>query len=136
MRIRSNFMSTRIIVAIVRPERLDAIQSALTKHDLRCMTISEVLDGQERSGAEWYRGRQVTRMARKIRLEIAVDELTVDDAVSAIANAGRLAGADRTGEKLFILRLEECVPVGSHEPVGASNGVLGSRSDGHRLTAR
>ena len=128
-------MSTRIIVAIVRPERLDAIQSALTKHDLRCMTISEVLDGQERSGAEWYRGRQVTRMARKIRLEIAVDDLAVEDAVAAVANAGRLGEAGSTGEKLFILLLEECVPLAAREPAGA-NGFLGSRADGHRLTAR
>src|SRR5262245_11831323 len=112
----------KVIVAIIRPERLEAVQTALKRLDLGFMTISEVLDGQERGHSEMYRGREVVRLARKLRLEIAIDDWALDDAVAAISQAGRLSEPGRSsGEKLFIMQLQECTPAHGRAPAAVGD---------------
>src|SRR5262245_12587025 len=125
----------KVIVAIIRPERLEAVQTALKRLDLGFMTISEVLDGQERGHPEMYRGREVVRLARKLKLEFAVEDWALDDAVAAVSQAGRLSESGRSsGEKLFIMQLQECMPALGRAPVAV--GDFAERTDGHRLTCR
>src|SRR5689334_11767843 len=90
----------KLLIAFVRPEQLDAVQSALKGLDLQALTASEVLDYQEQGSTEIYRGREFRRPASKVRLEIAVADHVAADAVRAIENAsdGRRTG----GAKVFM----------------------------------
>jgi nitrogen regulatory protein P-II 1 len=90
----------KLIIAIVRPEKLAAVQAALNKRDVHVMTASEVLDCcQEQRSAEIYRGRELRRPVSKLRLEIAVEDYSLRDAVEAI---------ERVGEgKVFVMGLDD-----------------------------
>src|SRR5262249_4111727 len=97
--------SMKMIIAIIRPERLATVQSALKKRDMHLMTVSEVLDCNEEGSPEIYRGREFRRPASKLRLEIAVDEPFVDLAIEAIKYSG---GPGRPGaDKVFVMELDD-----------------------------
>ena len=96
----------KLIVAIIRPEKLNDVLEALFEADVRGITVSRVEGhGGEFQPVETYRGATVKMELReKVRLEIGVSEPFVDRTVKAI-----LAGA-RTGEvgdgKVFVLPVE------------------------------
>src|SRR5262245_33190766 len=98
--------SMKMIIAIIRPERLVAVQSALKKRDMHLMTVSEVLDcGDEAGSTKIYRGGEFRRPGTKLRLKIAVDEPFVDLAIEAIKNCG---GPGRSGDdKVYVMGLDD-----------------------------
>ena len=99
----------KYIIAIIRPEKLDAVQEALSAHEIVLMTVSDVRGcGRQRGYTESYRGATtVTRLLSKVKLEIGVNEDYVKPAVDAILQAAKSDG-DRIGDgKVFILPLEE-----------------------------
>lgn len=93
----------KLIVAIVRPEKLNDVLEALFRADIRGLTVSGVRGhGGEMEQVETYRGMTVkVELHDKVRLEIGVSDPFVDQTVKAI-----LASA-RTGEvgdgKVFVL---------------------------------
>ncbi len=93
----------KLIVAVIRPDRLNEVLEALYRADVRGLTVSRVLGhGGETERVETYRGTTVkVDLQEKVRLEIGVSENFVDVTVKAI-----LKGA-RTGEvgdgKVFVL---------------------------------
>jgi nitrogen regulatory protein P-II 1 len=93
----------KLIVAIIRPDRLNEVLEALYRAEVRGLTVSRVLGhGGETDRVETYRGTTVkVELQEKVRLEIGVSESFVEPTVDAI-----LAGA-RTGEvgdgKVFVL---------------------------------
>lgn len=97
----------KLVVAIVRPERVSAVLEALYKAEVQGLTISRVQGhGGERDHVETYRGTTVKmELSEKVRLEIGVSNHFVDPTVQAI-----LKGA-RTGEvgdgKIFVLPVEK-----------------------------
>ena len=97
----------RLIVAIVRPEKLGDTLEALFRAEVRGVTVSGVQGhGGEMEKVETYRGMTVKmELHEKVRLEIAVTEPFVQPAVDAILRAAR------TGEvgdgKVFVLPLEK-----------------------------
>lgn len=116
----------KLITAIVRPERLQAVKEALFKAGVRGITISRVSGHGGQAGVtEQYRGAEfVVEFREKIRLEIAVSEPFVDPTIDAIV------GAARTGNvgdgKIFVQPLERVVRIRTGEldgdaltPVGA-----------------
>ncbi|MFL5245185.1 MAG: P-II family nitrogen regulator [Gemmataceae bacterium] len=89
----------KLIIAIIRPENLSAVQAALNKRDMDLMTVSEVLDcGQDQGSAEIYRGTKVRRLVTKLRLEITIDDYLFDDVVEALRTAGE--------GKIYVMGLE------------------------------
>jgi nitrogen regulatory protein PII len=79
----------KLILAILQPEKLTAVQTALDEWDVFLLTASEVRDCRKnRSTLEIYRGREVRRPVSKLRLEIAVEDSCFDDVVDAISRAG------------------------------------------------
>ena len=66
----------KLIIAIIKPDRLEAVKQELYKRDINLMTVSEVLGhGRQMGVTEIYRGaREMGNLLRKIRLEIAVNE--------------------------------------------------------------
>ena len=96
----------KLIVAIIRPDRLSDVLEALYRADVRGLTVESVQGhGGELEKVETYRGMTVKmELQEKVRLEIGVTEPFVDRTVKAI-----LDGA-RTGEvgdgKVFVLPVE------------------------------
>jgi nitrogen regulatory protein P-II 1 len=66
----------KMIIAIIRPEKLEAVQQALSATEVYLMTASDVRGcGRQRGFTEQYRGNQVViRLLSKVKLEIAVNE--------------------------------------------------------------
>lgn len=97
----------KLIVAIVRSEKLNDVLEALFKAEVRGLSISRVQGhGGETERVETYRGTTVKmELSEKVRLEIGVSDHFVEPAVRAI-----LAGA-RTGEvgdgKIFVMPVEK-----------------------------
>ena len=97
----------KLVVAIVRPERLNEILEALYRAEVRGLTISRVRGhGGETEAVETYRGMTVkVELHDKVRLEIGVSDNFVAPTVKAILSAGA------TGEvgdgKIFVLPVEK-----------------------------
>jgi nitrogen regulatory protein P-II 1 len=97
----------KLIVAIIRPDRLNEVLEALYRAEVTGLTVSRVLGhGGETDRVETYRGTTVKmELQEKVRLEIGVSEPFVDVTVRAI-----LASA-RTGEvgdgKVFVLDVNQ-----------------------------
>jgi nitrogen regulatory protein P-II 1 len=97
----------KLVVAVVRPEKLSEVLEALYRAEVRGLTINRVQGhGGETEHVENYRGTTVkVDLSEKVRLEIGVSDHFVKPTVDAILSAGR------TGEvgdgKIFVLPVEK-----------------------------
>src|SRR5215211_4675272 len=115
----------KLIVAIVRPERLEAVQAALNDRDVYLMTVTDVRGcGRQRGQTEVYRGTEFkTNLLPKLKLEIAVNDSFVEAALEAIVHAARTPETGRIGDgKIFVLPLEDCVRIRTGERGGQAIG--------------
>ena len=105
----------KMVVAIVRPERVNAVLEALFRVQVRGLTISRVQGhGGETEHVENYRGTTVKMaLAEKVRIEIGVSNNFVEPTIEAITEAAR------TGEvgdgKIFVLPVERVVRIRTAE---------------------
>jgi nitrogen regulatory protein P-II 1 len=107
----------KLIVAIIRPEKLEEVQDALDAEEVVLMTASDVRGcGSQRGYSESFRGNKgVIRLLSKVKLEIAVNEAYVKPAIKAILKAAR-SEPGRIGDgKIFVLPLEECYRIRTGE---------------------
>jgi len=112
----------KLIIAIIKPERLEAVRDALYKADVNLMTVNEVLGhGRQMGVTEVYRGaKEMGNLLRKIRLEIAVNENFVEPTINAIMKGGR---TEETGDgKIFVLDLPDCIRIRTGERGGDAIG--------------
>jgi nitrogen regulatory protein P-II 1 len=112
----------KMIIAIIRPEKVEAVQAALSKVDVFLMTASDVRGcGRQRGFKEQYRGSEgIIRLLSKVKLEIAVNDEYADPAVNAIIEA---AHSGNIGDgKIFVLPLEECYRIRTKETGPAAIG--------------
>lgn len=97
----------KLIIAIIRPDKLDEVLEALFHAEVRGVTVSRVQGhGGEMEEVQTYRGMTVKmELHEKVRLEIGVSEPFVDRTVDAILETAR------TGEvgdgKVFVLPVEQ-----------------------------
>jgi len=97
----------KLVVAIIRPDKLNDVLEALYRAEVRGLTISRVRGhGGETEAVETYRGTTVkVELHDKVRLEIGVSDPFVQPTVKAILSAGA------TGEvgdgKIFVLPVEK-----------------------------
>ena len=108
----------KLIIAIIRIEKLDDIQQVLAEQHIDLMTVSEVRGfGKQRGITEVYRGQKVEeRLVPKLKLEIAVNDAFVDAAVDAIVRGGRTGDTGRIGDgKLFVLPMDDCIRIRTGE---------------------
>ena len=112
----------KIIIAVIKPDRLEAVKQELYKVEVNLITVSEVLGhGRQMGVTEVYRGvKEMGNLLRKIQLFIAVNDTFVEPTIKAIIKGGR------TGEigdgKIFVLPLEECVRIRTEERGGTAIG--------------
>jgi len=108
----------KMIVAIIRPEHLEAVQASLNAHDVYLMTVSDVRGcGRQRGFTEVYRGTEIQiRLLPKIKLEIAVNDPFVEATIESIVHAARTGETGQIGDgKIFVLPLEDCVRIRTGE---------------------
>ena len=108
----------KLIVAIIRPEKLEAVQAALNEHDIYLMTVTDVRGcGRQRGFTEVYRGTEIqVRLLPKLKIEMAVNDAFVEAAIEAIVHASRTGDTGQVGDgKIFVLSLEDCVRIRTGE---------------------
>ncbi|MSR30987.1 MAG: P-II family nitrogen regulator [Gemmataceae bacterium] len=108
----------KMIVAIIRPERLEAVQAALNERDVYLMTVTEVRGcGRQKGYTEVYRGTEIQiKLLPKLKLEIAVNDAFVEATIEAIVPAARTPETGKIGDgKIFVLPLEDCVRIRTGE---------------------
>jgi nitrogen regulatory protein P-II 2 len=105
----------KIITAIIKPFKLDDVRQALGEIGVQGLTVSEVKGfGRQKGHTELYRGAEyVVDFLPKVKLEVAIDDDLVDQAVEAItssANTGKIGDG-----KIFITTLEQVVRIRTGE---------------------
>ena len=108
----------KLIVAIIRPEKLEDVQQALAARDVYLMTVSDVRGcGRQKGYTEVYRGTEVQiRLLPKVKLEIAVNEAFVEATIEAVVHAARSGDTGNIGDgKIFVLDLDDCVRIRTGE---------------------
>ena len=108
----------KMIVAIIRPENLEAVQRALSERDIYLMTVSDVRGcGRQRGHTEQYRGAEYkVNLLPKVKLEIAVNDAFVGAAIESIVHSARSGETGKIGDgKIFVLPLEDCVRIRTGE---------------------
>jgi nitrogen regulatory protein P-II 2 len=108
----------KMIVAIIRPDRLEAVQQALNACDVYLMTVTDVRGcGRQRGYTEQYRGSEMqVRLLPKLKVEIAVNDAFVEVTMEAIVQASRTPRTGQVGDgKIFVLPLDDCVRIRTGE---------------------
>src|SRR3982074_2738407 len=109
----------KIVMAIIKPFKLDEVRDALTAAGVHGLTVTEVKGyGRQKGHTEIYRGTEyAVNFLPKVKIEVAVDTAQVDKVVEAIT------GAAKTGQigdgKIFVFPLDHAVPIRAGEPAGA-----------------
>jgi nitrogen regulatory protein PII len=105
----------KLILAIIKPFKLEEVRTALDRLGVRGMTVSEANGyGRQKGHTEIYRGSEYTvAFMPKLRLEIAIQDDEVGPAVEAIREAA-LTGQIGDG-KIFVLPLERAIRVRTAE---------------------
>jgi nitrogen regulatory protein PII len=105
----------KLIVAIIKPFKLEEVKEALSEIGIEGMTVTEVKGfGRQKGHTEIYRGSEYTvDFLPKVKLEIAVGDELVPKTIDAI---GRAAKTGKIGDgKIFVVPLEEAVRIRTDE---------------------
>ena len=108
----------KLIMAIIKPFKLDAVRARLGELGVEGMTVSEVKGyGRQRGQSEIYRGAEYeVHFLPKIKLEIAVPADLVDRAMEAIKSE---AGSGQIGDgKIFVVDLATVMRIRTGEKNG------------------
>jgi nitrogen regulatory protein P-II 1 len=115
----------KLIMAVIRPERLEAVQrelqSVLNEGDNYRLTIRPVEGhGRQHGEVEYVRGQAVrARMVSRVEITIGVNDRYVEPAVEAIVRGARTGAKGEVGDgKIFILPLEDCIRIRTGERGG------------------
>ena len=105
----------KLVIAIIKPFKLDEVRDALNALGVHGMTVTEVKGyGRQKGHMEIYRGAEyAVNFLPKVRLEVAVSSEQVDGVVDAISNAAK-TGQIGDG-KIFVTSLEQAVRIRTGE---------------------
>ena len=110
----------KLIIAIIKPFKLDEVRDALTPLGVQGLTVSEVKGfGRQKGQTEIYRGAEYhVSFLPKIKIEVAVASEIAEQVVEAIVKA---AHTGKIGDgKIFVLDLERAVRIRTGETDGAA----------------
>ena len=105
----------KLVTAIVKPFKLDDVREALSEIGVQGITVTEVKGfGRQKGHTELYRGAEyVVDFLPKVKIELAVDDSMVEQAVEAITKA---AQTGKIGDgKIFIAPLDEIIRIRTGE---------------------
>ena len=105
----------KLVIAIIKPFKLDEVRDALTAIGVHGMTITEVKGyGRQKGHTEIYRGAEyAVNFLPKIRVEVAVPKERVDKVVDAIVTAAK-TGQIGDG-KIFVTPIESALRIRTGE---------------------
>lgn len=105
----------KLIIAIIKPFKLDDVRDALTEIGVAGMTVSEVKGfGRQKGQTEIYRGAEyTTNMVPKIKVEVVCDSALADRVVEAIQQSAN-TGAIGDG-KIFVVDVSHAVRIRTGE---------------------
>ncbi|MDR2863603.1 MAG: P-II family nitrogen regulator [Puniceicoccales bacterium] len=105
----------KLIVAIIKPFKLEEVKAALADIGIEGMTVTEVKGfGRQKGHTEIYRGSEYTvDFLPKVKLEVAVDDAEVEKVIETITVAARTG---KIGDgKLFVIPLDSAVRIRTGE---------------------
>jgi nitrogen regulatory protein P-II 2 len=105
----------KMVMAVIKPHKLDAVREALTGMGVEGMTVTEVKGyGRQRGHTEIYRGAEyAVNFLPKVKVEIAVNDDMVDRVVEAIQNSARTG---KIGDgKVFVYDMGRAVRIRTGE---------------------
>jgi nitrogen regulatory protein P-II 2 len=105
----------KLVIAIIKPFKLDEVRDALTKIGVQGMTVTEVKGyGRQKGHTEIYRGAEyAVTFLPKLRLEIGVDSGRVDKVIEAIVSSAK-TGQIGDG-KIFVADISRAVRIRTGE---------------------
>jgi nitrogen regulatory protein P-II 2 len=105
----------KLIVAIIKPFKLDDVRQAVADIGIQGITVSEVKGfGRQRGHTELYRGAEyVVDFLPKAKIELAVPDDIAEQVIEAIVNTAR-TGAIGDG-KIFVVDIEQAVRIRTGE---------------------
>lgn len=105
----------KIVMAVIKPFKLEAVRDALTAIGIQGLTVSEVKGyGRQRGHTEIYRGTEyAVNFVPKVKIEIAVPASDSEKVVDAIIAAAR---TEHIGDgKIFVISLDHAVRIRTGE---------------------
>jgi nitrogen regulatory protein P-II 1 len=108
----------KLIVAIIQPNKLEDVKTALSDVEVVRLTIMDVQGfGRQKGQTEVYRGHEITvNLLRKVQLQIAVNDHFVEPTINAIIKGGRTGPSGEMGDgKIFVLPLDDCIRIRTGE---------------------
>jgi nitrogen regulatory protein P-II 2 len=105
----------KMVIAIIKPFKLDDVRAALAEVGVQGITVTEVKGfGRQKGHTELYRGAEyVVDFLPKVKLELAVDDEQVDRVVEAIIETARTG---KIGDgKIFVADLGQAVRIRTGE---------------------
>ena len=105
----------KIVMAIIKPFKLDEVRDALTAAGVHGLTVTEVKGyGRQKGHTEIYRGAEyVVNFLPKLKIEVAVADDLEEKAVAAISSAAK-TGQIGDG-KIFVFSIEQAVRIRTGE---------------------
>jgi nitrogen regulatory protein PII len=105
----------KLITAIIKPFKLDDVREALSEIGITGITVTEVKGfGRQKGHTELYRGAEyVVDFLPKVKLEVAVTDSMLDQAVDSIikaANTGKIGDG-----KIFVTNVEQAIRIRTGE---------------------
>lgn len=110
----------KLIVAIIKPFKLDDVRQAVSDIGIQGITVTEVKGfGRQRGHTELYRGAEyVVDFLPKAKIELAVADDVAEQVIEAITNMAR-TGAIGDG-KIFVVDLEQAIRIRTGETGAAA----------------
>lgn len=108
----------KMITAIIQPDKLGAVQSALEKAGVKGLTLSHVQGfGNQKGYTESYRGKVIkVNIIDKIKIEVAVSNKDFKKITQSIINSARSNKKGSTGDgKIFITDLQNVIRIRTGE---------------------
>ena len=105
----------KLIVAVIKPYKLDEVREALAEIGMQGMTVTETKGfGRQRGHTELYRGAEyVVDFLPKIRVDVVVDDELVENAIEVITTA---AHTGKIGDgKIFVHPVEQAIRIRTGE---------------------
>lgn len=105
----------KLVVAVIKPFKLDEVREALTDLDVQGLTVTEVKGyGRQKGHTEIYRGTEyAVSFLPKLKIEVAVPSdraAAVVDAITAAARTGQIGDG-----KIFVLPVDDAVRIRTGE---------------------
>ena len=105
----------KLVIAIIKPFKLDDVRNALGQIGVAGLTVTEVKGyGRQRGHTEIYRGAEyAVNFLPKLKIEVVLDDALVERAVQVVQDAAR---TDKIGDgKIFVVPVEQAVRIRTGE---------------------